>query len=195
MVVQCEYKCLMKHYFFSFLLIQHHWTSVFHLWSLICLRLLICLPAVFGHSWALFQETPWTSEWHRHCWQQLIHCDTALPLESFDWFCWPVQHLTGPVRPHVYSVPGWLYVQTPRFQRQRQGGSKEGQVQISSWEKDFQFLRFQSYELPNLGFWDSSCTFWLLCALCPLGKCRSFPAYDVFKSTVISLCAMNKDQW
>lgn len=63
---------------------KHHRTSVFHLWSIICLWLLICIPAIFGHPWALFQETPWSSEWHRHCRQQLVHCVSALPLESFD---------------------------------------------------------------------------------------------------------------
>lgn len=166
-------RCFTIFFFYFLFLIQHHRTSVFHLWSIICLWLLICIPAIFGHPWALFQETPWSSEWHRHCRQQLVHCVSALPLESFDWFCWPVQHITGPVHPHVYSVSGWLYVQTPCFQHQR-WGRKEGQVQISSWKKDFQFLRFQSQELSNLGFWHSCCTFWILCALCSLGKCTFF---------------------
>uniref|UniRef100_A0A8C0F031 Solute carrier family 16 member 10 n=1 Tax=Bubo bubo TaxID=30461 RepID=A0A8C0F031_BUBBB len=43
-------------------------------------------------------------------------------------------------------------------------------------------------QLQNLGFWDPSCTFWILCALCSLGKCMFLPTYDICKATATSLC-------
>lgn len=166
----------------SFLLVQHHWTPVFHLWDLVCLWLLLCLPAIPGHSRALLQEAPWAGEWHCHCRQQLVHSVPALPPEGPDRLCWPLQHPAGPLHPYVCSVPGWIYVQTSRSQHQRQGGRKEGKIQITSCKKDLQFLSFQSSQLPYLGFWDPSCTFWILCALCSLGKCTFFLMCNVFET-------------
>lgn len=188
MVSECDHSIVQNtDFIIIFFLIQHHWTSILHLRNLICLWLLICVPAILGHSWALFQEAPWTGEWHRHGWQQLVHCLVAFPLESFAGFCWPVQHLAGPLHPYVCSVPGWLYIQTPCFQCQRQGGRKKENIQIPFWKKDLQFLCFQSSQLSNLGFWDPNCTFWILCALCSLGKCMFLPTCDIFKTTAVSL--------
>uniref|UniRef100_G1NL32 Solute carrier family 16 member 10 n=1 Tax=Meleagris gallopavo TaxID=9103 RepID=G1NL32_MELGA len=49
-----------------------------------------------------------------------------------------------------------------------------------------------NHELSNLGFGDSCCTFWILCALCSLGKCTfSFSSYDVIETTVIPFCIMD----
>lgn len=172
------------------LLVQHHWASVFHLRDPVCLWLLLCLPAVPGHPRALFQEAPGAREWHCHCRQQLVHSVTALPPEGPHRLRRPLQHLAGPLHPYVCSVPGWVYVQTACSQHQRQGGRKEGKIQITSCEKDLQFLRFQSSQLPNLGFWDPSCTFRILCALCSLGKCTFLPTCDVFETihTCLPLC-------
>lgn len=126
------------------LLVQYHWASVFHLRDPVCLWLLLCLPAVPGHPRALFQEAPGTREWHCHCRQQLVHSVTALPPEGPHRLRRPLQHPAGPLHPYVCSVPGWVYIQTACSQHQRQGGRKEGKIQITSCEKDLQFLRFQS---------------------------------------------------
>lgn len=56
-----------------FIFTQLHRASVPHLWNHICLRLLLCLPAVTGHFGTLLQEAPWTSQRHRHGRQQRLH--------------------------------------------------------------------------------------------------------------------------
>ncbi|XP_036920948.1 monocarboxylate transporter 10 isoform X3 [Sturnira hondurensis] len=155
---------------------KFHRTSVPYLWNHICLWLRLCIPAFIGHFGTLFQEAPWTGEWHCHCWQQHLHNPAAFAFTGSDQHCGPLLHTEGPLHLHVCSLSGWLYLPTSCFQCQREREWNQRrqpilplfQEKVQSSKKFFQFCHVQGDSLCSVGSWNTTCTFWILCALCSL---------------------------
>lgn len=164
-----------------FIFTQFHRTSVPYLWNHICQWLLLCIPAFIGHFGTLFQEATWIGEWHCHCWQQYLHNFAAFPFKGSDWECGPLLHTENPLHLHVCSLSGWLYLPTSCFQcqREREWNQRRQQIlplfqeKVQTSKKIFQFCHLQGESLCSVGSWNTTCTFWILCALCSLGEYAS----------------------